>query len=106
MIERRPMELFYTVGEIMTLWRVSRDWVDVRLRRGDFGPVVDLGDGVRPDYRVSLTALNSFLDRHQFNAAAPVYARTVGELRRKAGARPRNGGEFAPMPVNSTLATV
>lgn len=93
----KGVEAFYTVAHVCALLQVSRDWLDERMRAGEFGTIVDLNaGGGRPEIRIPASGINEYLATHEYQPAKAVVARSKGELRRKALERARDGGRWVP----------
>ena len=83
----RAVEKYYTITETALLLSLHNDTVVIRMKAGEFGPgCVNLSTGdARPDYRIPASGINSYLDHRRIFTEPGIAARSVGELRRKAG---------------------
>lgn len=77
----RAVEKYYSVAEVSVLLGFAERWVRDRIRDGRFAGVVDLGGHVR----IPASSVNAYLEANPMFWEAGVPARSVGELRRKAG---------------------
>lgn len=90
----KAVEKYYSVAECALLLSFCTKTVIEKLKAREFGDeVVNLGGERQPDYRIPASGLNAYLERRRVfseSASPGIFARTVGELRRKVVAMPPN----------------
>lgn len=87
MTAQNAVEKYYSVAETSLLLSLHDKTVLKKVKLGEFGAgVVNLGTEKRPDYRLPASGLNTYLAQRLVFKEPGILARTVGELRRKAGA--------------------
>lgn len=77
----RAHECYITVAQAAFLIQFSERFVRDRIKENAFGPgsVFVIGN----DVRIKASALNAWMEKHEYQQAPGIFARNEGELRRK-----------------------
>ena len=77
----RAVEKYYSPAELAVLLAFSEAWVRRHVSSGAFPGAVALDR----DLRIPASSVNAFLDSRRYDLPEGIAARSLGELRRKAG---------------------